>query len=67
MSASDPQFLYVVLILPALFGFVLIGEGINKLVHEEGSGVVTIVAGLMFLSIVVFAYLFFSFYLEKFI
>jgi hypothetical protein len=67
MSASDPQFIYIVLILPALFGFVLIGEGINKLAHEEGSGVVTIVAGLMFIAVVIFAYLFFSTYLGQYV
>ena len=63
MSTLDPQFLYMILVLPSLFGLTLLGEGINKIVHEEWSGVVSIVFGFMFIGMVVFAYLFFSSYL----
>jgi len=65
MSATDPQFLYMILVLPALFGLTLIGEGLNKIIHEEWNGVISIIFGVLFLMIVVFAYLFFSAYLSK--
>ena len=65
MNANDPQFLYMILVLPALFGLTLIGEGLNKVIHEEWNGVISIIFGVLFLLIVVFAYLFFSVYLSK--
>ncbi len=64
MSTTDPQFLYMILVLPSLFGLTLMGEGIYKVVHEEWSGLVSIVFGLMFIAVVVFAFLFFSTYLS---
>ena len=63
MSSTDPQFLYMILILPSLFGLTLLGEGINKVMHEEYNGVLSIVFGFMFIGVVIFAYLFFSSYL----
>lgn len=65
MSPSDPQFLYMILILPSLFGLTLIGEGLNKVIHEEWSGLISIVFGLAFIGMVVFAFLFFSTYLNQ--
>jgi hypothetical protein len=59
----DPQFLYMILVLPGLFGLTLLGEGINKVVHEEWGGILSIVFGFMFLGAVVFAYIFFSNYM----
>ena len=53
MSASDPQFLYMILILPSLFGVTLVGDGLNKLMHEETGGVVSIVFGLIFIVVVI--------------
>ena len=63
MSTADPQFLYMILVLPSLFGLTLLGEGINKVVHEEWDGILSVVFGFMFLGAVIFAYLFFSSYL----
>lgn len=63
MSATDPQFLYMILVLPSLFGLTLLGEGISKVIHEEDNGVISIIFGLMFIGIVVFAFFFFSNYL----
>jgi len=57
---KDPQFLYMILVLPALFGLTLIGEGINKIFHEQWSGLVSVVFGVAFIGTVVFAYFFFS-------
>jgi hypothetical protein len=61
----DPQFLYMVLVLPSLFGLTLLGEGINKVVHEDWGGILSVVFGLMFIGAVIFAYLFFSSYLAS--
>ncbi len=63
MSTLDPQFLYMILVLPSLFGLTLLGEGINKIIHEESSGIVSVIFGLMFIGVVIFAYFFFSSYL----
>ena len=60
MEASDPQFLYIVLILPSLFGFSLIGEGLNKIFKSEVIGWVSIIFGILFIGVVIYAYLFIS-------
>jgi hypothetical protein len=65
MLPRDPQFLYMILVLPALFGLTLVGDGLNKCVHEEWSGLISIVFGLGFIAVVIFAYLFFSSYLGQ--
>jgi hypothetical protein len=65
MSALDPQFLYMILVLPSIFGMTLIGDGFNKLIKEEGGGMLNVVFGFIFIAVVVFAYLFFSMYLGK--
>jgi len=65
MSPTDPQFAYIVLALPTLFSLVLIGEGINQVVQGEIAGIISIIFGLSFLVIVVFAFFFFSSYLNQ--
>lgn len=60
MKPTDPQFLYLILLLPSLFGLTLIGDGITKLVHEENGGWISLVFGSLFIAVVLFAYLFFS-------
>ncbi len=62
MSLINPQFLYLILVLPSLFGLTLVGEGINQVLHKDGNGVLTAILGLIFLGTVFFAYLFFSSY-----
>lgn len=65
MSASDPQFLYMILVLPSLFGLTLVGDGLNKVIHEEYNGVISIVFGFLFIGVVIFAYFFFSSFLGQ--
>jgi len=60
MKVTDPQFLYMVLVLPTLFGLTLFAEGLNKVLKEETSGWFSIIFGLLFILVVVFAYLFFA-------
>lgn len=64
MSPTDPQFLYMILILPSLFGLTLIGDGINKVVHEENGGIISVVFGLIFIGVVIAAYVFFASFLK---
>jgi len=66
MNPSDPQFLYLVLVLPALFGITLLGDGMNKLIHKNSHGYITLIFGLLFFLLVFFGYLFFSSYLVSF-
>jgi hypothetical protein len=65
MSVTDPQFIYMILVLPSLFGLTLVGDGLNKLAHEETGGIVSMIFGVIFIVVVIFAYLFFSNYLTK--
>jgi len=60
MSPTDPQFMYMIMILPSLFGLTLIGEGLNKIIHEEWNGFISIVFGIVFIGLVIFAYYFFT-------
>ena len=64
MSSNDPQFLYMILVLPSLFGLTLVGDGLNKVMHEESGGIISIIFGLIFIGVVVFAFIFFSNYLK---
>jgi hypothetical protein len=65
MLTQDPQFLYLVLILPTLFGLTLLGDGINKVVHEEAGGVISLIFGVVFIGVVIVYYFFFSNYLTQ--
>jgi len=60
VNPTDPQFLYIVLILPSLFGLTLVGEGLNKVLKDEMQGVVSLIIGVLFIGIVIFAYFFLS-------
>ncbi len=63
MKPTDPQFLYMILVLPSLFGLTLVGDGLNKVMHEETGGIISVIFGLIFIGVVIFAFLFFSTYL----
>ena len=64
MPITDPQFLYMILVLPSLFGLTLLGEGLNKVIHEEYGGIISIIFGFIFIGAVIFVYFFFSSYLS---
>lgn len=63
MKPTDPQFLYMILVLPSLFGLTLVGDGLNKVMHEETGGIISVIFGLIFIGVVIFAFFFFSTYL----
>lgn len=56
MLPTSPQFLYVILILPGLFGLTLIGEGFSKILDEEWTGIISIIFGIAALGVVFVAY-----------
>ena len=60
MTIQDPQFLYMVLVLPTLFGLTLIGEGLNKIIKNERMGWASVLFGILFVIVVVFTFIFFS-------
>lgn len=60
MNPSEPQFIYMILVLPTLFGLTLVGEGLNKVLRSEKAGWVSVVFGVIFIGVVIFAYLFFT-------
>jgi hypothetical protein len=55
----------MILVLPSLFGLTLVGDGLNKMLHEESGGIISVVFGLIFIGVVVFAYIFFSTYIAS--
>lgn len=60
MSPTDPQFLYMMLVLPSLFGLTLIGEGLVKIYREEMQGWVSIAFGSIFIILTIFTYFYFT-------
>lgn len=58
MELNDLQLVYIALVLPTLFGLILVAEGLNKVLKEEKQGWVSIVLGFAFVGIVIFGYLF---------
>jgi len=50
----------MILVLPSLFGLTLIGEGLNKVLKNETQGWLSIIFGILFIAVVIFAYWFFS-------
>lgn len=61
MKPTDPQFLYMILVLPTLFGLTLIGEGLNKVLKNQTQGWMSVVFGTLFIAAVIFAFVFFTF------
>ncbi len=57
MDLTEPQFIYMILVLPTLFGLTLIAEGLNKILKEESQGWVSIILGFLFIAIIILAYL----------
>lgn len=52
MSISDPKFIYLILLLPAVFGAVFFGEGLSKIIHEEHGGWIHLGFGVFLLTVV---------------
>ncbi|QLG70020.1 MAG: hypothetical protein CH104c_0790 [Candidatus Woesebacteria bacterium] len=55
----------MILVLPTLFGLTLVGEGINKVMNSERGSYLSLIFGILFIGVVIFAYFFFSSMLSK--
>jgi len=53
---SDPQFLIMIFVLPGLFGFTLIGEGVGKVMNYDPHGWISVTAGSCFLIVILLAF-----------
>jgi hypothetical protein len=60
MPSADPRIIYIILVLPTLFGITLLAEGMNKLIHEELWGLISIFFGFVFLIMVGVVYYIFT-------
>jgi len=60
VKINDAQVIYMILVLPTLFGLTLVGEGLNKVLKDENAGWVSIIFGLLFILVVVVFFIFFS-------
>jgi len=59
VKPTEPQFIYMILVLPTLFGLTLVGEGLNKVLKDEKAGWISIVFGILFILVVIFFFIFF--------
>ncbi len=53
--STNTQLLYVMLVLPTLFGLTLVGEGVYKIIHYQ-AGWISVIFGTIFLVVVAFGY-----------
>jgi hypothetical protein len=60
MNFNDTSFLMMIFILPSLFGFTLIGEGVNKIMNYDGHGWINVSIGSIFIIVIIIAYLMMS-------
>lgn len=59
MNLSGPGITYLLMVIPALFALVVVGQGIYKISKEESDGGVVLTFGIIFLLVVVGAYFLF--------
>lgn len=55
MNPTDPQFLFVALVLPSLFALTFIFEGVHKLMKQEPAWV-PLITGFVFLGVIIGTY-----------
>lgn len=59
MSPAEANGIYVMLVLPSMFGLTLMGEGVWKVVHQRMIGFLNIFLGMVFMAAVGVGYLMF--------
>ncbi len=60
MNFNDSSFLMMLFILPSLFGFTLIGEGVNKIMNYDNHGWIGVSIGSIFVLVIIVAYMMMS-------
>ncbi|MEI8232391.1 MAG: hypothetical protein WCG44_01470 [bacterium] len=53
---TDTSFLMILFILPSLFGFTLIGEGVSKIMNYDNRGWLGVSIGSVFVIVIILAY-----------
>ena len=56
MNYPDTSVIMILFILPSLFGFILIGEGVSKIMNYDNRGWVGVLIGAVFVVIIIIAY-----------
>lgn len=56
MNIKDTGFLMMLFVLPSLFGFTLIGEGVGKIMNYDNRGWLGVSIGSLFVTIIIIAY-----------
>ena len=59
-SPADPQFMYLIIILPVLFGLTLILDGVIKIVKKDKTGWISMFAGIIFTIFIAAAFMLIS-------
>lgn len=53
---TDTTFLMMIFILPSLFGLILIGEGVGKIMNYDNHGWIGVCIGSVFVIVIILAY-----------
>jgi len=56
MNYPDTSVIMILFILPSLFGFILIGEGVSKIMNYDNRGWVEVLIGAVFVVVIITAY-----------
>ena len=56
MNYQDPTLLMMIFVLPSLFGFTLIGEGVNKIMNYDNHGWIGVSVGSIFVVMIILGY-----------
>jgi hypothetical protein len=56
MNFTDPTLLMMIFVLPSMFGLVLVGEGVQKIMNYEPRGWIGVSVGAVFILIIILAY-----------
>ncbi|PIS18013.1 hypothetical protein COW38_01355 [Candidatus Collierbacteria bacterium CG17_big_fil_post_rev_8_21_14_2_50_45_7] len=56
MNYPDTSVIMILFILPSLFGFILIGEGVSKIMNYDNRGWVGVLIGAVFVVVIITAY-----------
>jgi len=56
MNYPDTSVIMILFILPSLFGFTLIGEGVSKIMNYDNRGWVGVLIGAVFVVVIITAY-----------
>ena len=56
--SNESSFVMMILVIPVLFGVTLMCDGISKLVSYEPKGWFGIISGTLFITVVIFGYMY---------